>query len=143
MLPKLLSADGVVRELSADELQASEHLDATDPAAALLAMGELNSTLPVTVTLSSSADGRSFSLLSQLRLKCPEHTQVWVAGNLLPDQITLAFQCGATAAVIDADNWARRGEVGWRHALSPNTKLGYRAQVWSEVSSIAALRKAG
>lgn len=140
---KLLSIDGSVRELSLEDMADSQRLDATDPATALVAMRELNLHQPVTVTLGNSADGRSFSVLSQVRQHCAQQKDVWVTGNLLPDQITLAFQCGATAAVIDAENWERRGEFGWRNALSPATQLGYRAQVWSDVGSIPALRKTG
>ena len=140
---KLLSANGDVRSVSADEVAALVHVDASDPEA-INQLTHINDKDVVMLQLPSSADGRAFSVVGQFTaLKSAQGSDtknVWVGGDLLPDQVTLALQCGASAVLIGESNWKTRGEDDWLAALKPSVGIGYRSTVWSEVQGISAMR---
>ena len=142
---KLLNANGEVRAVSADEKAALVSVDASDPVAAFDQLSSMSDNDDVAfVELPSSADGRAFSVVGQITAQTNESKSttnpIWIGGDLLPDQVTLAFQCGAAAVLIDDSSWNARGEDDWMAALKPPVGIGYRSTVWSGVQDISAMR---
>jgi len=80
-------------------------------------------------------------VVAQLLASGDKTVQVWLGGDLLPDQVSLAFQCGIDAVLVSEENWTKRGELAWMAALNPPVKLTYRADTWSQLPSISELRK--
>lgn len=141
MSHKLLKADGSIVDLSASELAKVILVDASDPDAALQQLAALSSNDTSLLEMSSSADGRALSVISHLIASgSPEAPALWLGGDLLPDYVSLAFQCGADAVVVSEDSWTARGETGWINALKPPVTRLYRSEVWSGVTSISSAR---
>jgi len=144
MSHKLLSANGDVRSVSADEFATLTPIDPSDSVAAFEQLAELltkGTTEAIAfIEIPSSADGRAFSVIGQLAANSGATQTVWIGGDLLPDQVSLAFQCGAAAMLIDDASWEARGEDDWLSAIKPSVNVGYRPTVWSGVQGISALR---
>lgn len=141
MSHRLLSTDGTVRIVSSDELSKTVVVDATDPDEALSLLMQASADSTVLVELPSSADGRAFSVIGHLSANRKQNAPAtWVSGNLIPDQVTLAFQCGATAVLVSDEAWQTRGESAWLNSLNPAVQLAYRSEVWPTVSDISQLR---
>jgi len=116
-------------------------IDATDPAAALAEMQTLPSHQIIVLALPSSADGRAFSVLGHIAANANPHNPTWIGGDLLPDQATLAFQCGADALLVSEENWLKRGESAWKAALKPPVEIAYRNARWAAVADVSKLRQ--
>jgi len=141
MSHRLLSADGSVREVTPEEIAATVSIDPADPDSALEAIMQAPTDSVVLIELPSSADGRGLSVIGHLAAsrKNPAPT-TWLTGDLFPDQVSLAFQCGATGVLVSDQMWQARGESAWLNALKPAVKCAYRAQVWPTVADISQLR---
>ncbi len=142
MSHKLLSVDGSIRDVDAQEFALLALVDASAPESALDQVASLASDQVVLLELPSSADGRAFSLLGSLTARKSVPVNVWLGGDLLPDQVSLAFQCGAQGVLVSETNWLARGERDWVASLQPPVSQLYRAEVWSQVGGIAKLRQA-
>lgn len=67
------------------------------------------------IYFASSTDGRGFSEAELLRRRHP--TQRIVAyGELLPDQLALAFACGINVVLVSDDQLLRHGRQAWLDA---------------------------
>jgi len=142
MSHRLLSNDGTIRPVSVEEIAETVVVDATDPNAALNIMMQASADSILLIELPSSADGRGFSVIGHLTASGKDAAPTtWLTGDLIPDQLTLAFQCGASAVLISDEMWEARGEQSWLNALNPSVKLAYRSQVWANVSDISQLRE--
>ena len=90
----------------------------------------------------SVGDGRGFSLAAELtegeRFKRP----LYACGKLIPDQLSLAFQCGFDGVVIDENGWQLYGESAWLKALKPIVDNGYLRNSWMAIDSIWEHRQA-
>ena len=137
---RLLSANGDVSSITTEEFAALTRVDPSDSVQALDQLSKLSSNEVALFELASSADGRALSVIGGITAQGGESKTLWVGGDLLPDQVSLAFQCGASAVVIDEPNWQARGEQDWLSALKPPVSVGYRSTVWSEVQGISAQR---
>ena len=141
MSHKLLSSNGEVRSVTAEEVGGLISVDPSDPVAALEKLAALSEEVVALLDIPSSADGRAFSLIGSLAAQKEKMcAKIWVGGDLLPDQVTLAFQCGAAAVLVDGANWQSRGEADWLAVLKPMVGAGYRSTLWPEVSGISAMR---
>ena len=137
---KLLSGNGDVRSVSADEVAALVSVDSSDSVTAYKQLASLSDKDIALVEIPSSADGRAFSIVGGVTAQAQESKNIWIGGDLLPDQVTLAFQCGASAVLVSESNWVARGEDDWLAALKPPVEIAYRSQVWSKVEGVSALR---
>lgn len=140
MSHKLLSANGDIRSVSADEFATLIPVDPSDSAVAFDQLAQLSNENIAFLEIPSSADGRAFSVIGRLVAQSADTQALWVGGDLLPDQVSLALQCGAAAVLIDESNWTARGESDWLAALKPAVSVGYRPTVWSAVQGISDLR---
>ena len=146
---KLLNSDGVVREVDAQWIAAAEKIAITTAIAVSGESGTQGSgsdqQLSESETLragyamiefQSVGDGRGFSLAAELtegeRFKRP----LYACGKLIPDQLSLAFQCGFDGVVIDDDGWQLYGESAWLEALQPIVDNGYLRNNWTAIDSI-------
>ena len=141
MSHKLLKSDGSIVDLTDDELADAIVIDATDPESALKQLAGLNSTDIALLEMPSSADGRAMSLTGFVAAGGASETPtLWLGGDVLPDQVTLALQCGADAVVVSESNWDARGETGWVNSLKPAVTQLYRPEVWPKVANILNAR---
>lgn len=142
MSHRLLSKDGSVRTVTAEEIAATVLIDPSDPDAALSAIMQAPADSVVLIELPSSADGRGLSVVGHLAAsgKNPAPS-TWLTGDLIPDQVSLAFQCGATAVLVSDEMWQARGQSAWLNALEPAVSFAYRAQLWATVADISQLRE--
>ena len=67
----------------------------------------------VMLEFASSADGRGFSLAKMLKRTLPPTTQMVATGAIIPDLLTLAWQCGFDSAIISEELWQRCGPDSW------------------------------
>jgi len=138
MSHKVLEVNGSV--LSSEELSGISVIDSADPSAALADIDALASGQVALLKLPVSADGRAFSVLGHVKASNNTPRPIWLGGDLLPDQVTLAFQCGADAVVVSKANWEKRGETAWYAALNPLVTLGYRQSRCPQVADVSQLR---
>lgn len=89
----------------------------------------------IKIEFQSSADGRGFSLLSRLRQLFPDAT-IFATGELNPDQLSMALQCGFDGVVVSEPRWLQYGEAVWQAALVPVVNLSYRTTAGKAISSI-------
>lgn len=142
MSQKLLKSDGSIVELSAAELGKAIVVDASDPTSALQQLAELSADDTALLELPSSADGRALSVTGFIAASGSSVVPtLWVGGDILPDQVSLAFQCGADAVVVSKMNWQSRGEAGWVNSVKPPLTQLYRSEVWSAVTDISSARR--
>jgi len=91
----------------------------------------------------SIGDGRGFSLAAELKEHNDFTRPLYACGKLIPDQLTLAFQCGFDGVVLDQHSWELYGESAWLHALKPTVDKGYVQSKWSAIDSIWQRRQVG
>jgi len=140
MSHELLENTGRHRSVAATEYESLRVIDITDPVDAVAQILSLPSGSVALLELGNTADGRAFSVIGELSANGSVSCAVWVGGALIPDQVTLAFQCGADAVVLTNDSWLARGEAAWLATLEPAVSLGYRQSVWSAVGDIRQQR---
>jgi len=80
-------------------------------------------------------------VLGHIAANANPHNPTWIGGDLLPDQATLAFQCGADALLVSEENWLKRGESAWQAALKPPVEIAYRNARWAAVADVSKLRQ--
>jgi len=136
----LLESSGEIRSVDASEYETLIKVPANEPELASASLSELDDDQIALLEIAGSADGRAFSLLAQIVAKPSQASRHWVGGDLLPDQVTPAFQCGAKGVLISDSQYQERGKASWALAISPPVTLGYRKEVWSEVQNISVLR---
>lgn len=146
---KLLNSDGVVRQVDAQWVGAAENIAITSAIVVSEESGmqgsgsdqeqSVSDTLCAgyaMIEFQSVGDGRGFSLAAELtegeRFKRP----LYACGKLIPDQLSLAFQCGFDGVVIDDDGWQLYGESAWLEALKPIVDNGYLRNSWRAIDSI-------
>ena len=88
------------------------------------------------IEFQSSSDGRGFSVAAEFREKENFKKSVFASGNLLPDQLTLLFQCGFDGAIVDEQSWLHYGESAWMQALEPIVDHEYLPTRWQAIGSI-------
>jgi len=153
---RLFSDDGKVRMVDAEWVAAAEIIaisspvstvDDIDPQAGLSTkqgmVEELSLTRTAMIEFTSVGDGRGFSLAAELREDNDFMRPLYACGKLIPDQLTLAFQCGFNGVVLDRDNWELYGESAWLRALTPTVSKGYMQGKWSAIDSIWQRRQVG
>jgi len=86
-----------------------------------------------------SADGRGFSLAAFFTQQNAQG-QLIATGFINPDQVSLLFQCGFDAVLIDATQIESYGWDAWVAALQPVVNLTYARTAHSATRSIWALR---
>ena len=89
----------------------------------------------VLVEFITSADGRGFSLAAALRARGDVRYLI-ASGALIPDQVSMALQCGFDAVLITAKQIDNYGFEAWESALTPSVKLSYPATQHNHVESI-------
>ena len=146
---KLLNSDGVVRQVDAQWVGAAENIAITSAIVVSEESGmqgsgsdqeqSVSDTLCAgyaMIEFQSVGDGRGFSLAAELtegeRFKRP----LYACGKLIPDQLSLAFQCGFDGVVIDDISWRLYGESAWLEALKPLVDNGYLRNSWRAIDSI-------
>ena len=146
---KLLNSDGSVREVDAQWIAAAENIAITTAIAVSGESGTQGSGADqqpsesetlcagyAMIEFQSVGDGRGFSLAAELtegeRFKRP----LYACGKLIPDQLSLAFQCGFDGVVIDDISWRLYGESAWLEALKPLVDNGYLRNSWRAIDSI-------
>ena len=146
---KLLNSDGVVRQVDAQWVGAAENIAITSAIVVSEESGmqgsgsdqeqSVSDTLCAgyaMIEFQSVGDGRGFSLAAELtegeRFKRP----LYACCKLIPDQLSLAFQCGFDGVVIDDDGWQLYGESAWLEALKPIVDNGYLRNSWRAIDSI-------
>ncbi len=140
MSDRQLESDGTVTVVSHDvlkdarvfELEAGADTDAIQKSA--------ESFHTIALKFVSSADGRGFSLAAALREKKGNNSRLIALGQLNPDQVSMAFQCGFDAVMIDAAQWDRYGEDAWVSTLDPIVNRSYMRSRWEQLDSIWASR---
>jgi len=93
----------------------------------------------VVVSMPVTADGRGFSLLAEA-INGDNQPAIMMTGALFPDQVSLAFQCGASGVLISNEDWDLRSLKSWFDAASPKVSVGYRQAPWQGVQNIADFR---
>lgn len=89
----------------------------------------------ILVEFASSADGRGFSVAASVRNQgCTD--RLIAAGQLIPDQVSMAFQCGYDAVLVTPEQIERYGIDAWQDALKPVVNLGYAPTKSAQVKSI-------
>ena len=73
---------------------------------------------PVEVYFESQSDGRGFSLARRLRQLRGPKLRLIAAGDLIPDQARMAFQCGFDEIWVEDAMVRRHGQRAWREAVS-------------------------
>lgn len=85
---------------------------------------DLNEFDTVIVNFLSTADGRGFSVSAHLQDRAYQGS-ILAAGQLIPDQLSMAFQCGFAGALVHQDLIDRHGQEAWHSAITPTVRLGY------------------
>ncbi len=142
MSHRLLSANGTVRKIDADDMASVRLIDVTDVDAAQNELMQSSADAIVLLDMTGSADGRCFSIVGHLTAaRKTDAPTVWLKGDFIPDQVSLAYQCGISAVLVSDEMWQHRGEKAWINAQNPPVQLGYRAAVWPTVAEISQLRQ--
>lgn len=89
----------------------------------------------IMVEFASSADGRGFSVAASLRNKGFADRLI-ASGELLPDQVSMAFQCGYDGVLVTPEQVERYGFDAWQGALNPEVNLAYAPAKFARVKSI-------
>lgn len=128
----VLNSDGRIDTLNENSISNYQHVDGdTDP-----------TTLPmfddrtIVINFNSSADGRGFSLVKAIRQDRDYQGKIMAAGDINPDQLSLAFQVGFDAVIVPAENLHNYGEDSWRAALNPSVQLSYSKTQSDAINSI-------
>jgi len=90
----------------------------------------------VLINFPSSADGRGFSMAAALRETQAYGGKLFAGGQLMPDQVTLAFQCGFDAVIVNKDQWSRYGKDAWMNVMKPHVSQSYVRSHWCSLDSI-------
>ena len=149
---RLLSSNGEVHQVDEQWISKARKIGFDhDPKASDLNAGELNAGENKTfydadsvttdnpvmlIEFQSFADGRAFSLAAEFRETRGNNSSLYAFGQLNPDQLTLAFQCGFSGVVVDEPRWTAYGESAWLQGLKPLVDRGYVPGRWSAVDSI-------
>ena len=72
----------------------------------------------ILVDFPTFTDGRGFSIARQLRTQYGYTGDLVADGPLIPDQYSMALQCGFDAVTVDQDTFARQSESNWRDAMA-------------------------
>lgn len=83
-------------ETAADALL-PEHLQATD----------------LILRFADFADGRGFSLACIIKRSASERSSLHALGELLPDQLALAWACGFDSVLVSEEHFTRCGNQAW------------------------------
>ena len=145
---RLLSSDGSVSQVDADWVSAAENVTIKS----VIEMHDLPATQDseapegetpgrrgadnAIIEFQSVGDGRGFSLAAELKEDNRFERPLYASGKLIPDQLSLAFQCGFDGVVLDEDSWAQYGESAWLLALTPVVDKGYLQSRWTAIDSI-------
>lgn len=119
---RLLRADSNSEMLDVETISSLRCIDGETDA---LALDDVDlSVTQLVVEFNGVADGRGFSLLKALR-DAGYGGQLYAAGYINPDQLSLAFQTGFDGVLVSQDRWDDYGEAAWESALSPVVSLSY------------------
>ena len=139
---KLLKHDGSVEDIASDWLAASTVIHTgTLPTTPHRDIFDQWGTDTVVVVFDSTSDGRGYSLAAEIR-ECHGHDRVvYASGALIPDQVSLAFQCGFSGVIVTPQQIDQYGEENWRVAQTPMIDNGYATNNWCGIGSIWAQRR--
>ena len=149
---KLLNSDGDISDITSDWLATATviHTDTPldIPQQDVFARSNTDrsntdhsNTEKVVIEFGSASDGRGFSLIAGFR-ECNSFNQVvYASGALIPDQVSLAFQCGFDGIIITQRQIDLYGEKSWCNALTPLVDNGYVKSNWGRIDSIWAQRR--
>jgi len=79
---------------------------------------ELAELTTILIDFPAFTDGRGFSIARQLRTQYDFKGELIADGPLIPDQYSMALQCGFDAVTVDQDTFARQSEANWRDAMA-------------------------
>jgi len=96
----------------------------------------VNETEEIVLQFLASADGRGFSVAASLRERLGYDGKLFAVGQLIPDQLSLAFQCGFDAVIVDNTQWNHYGKNAWMNALNPHINRTYIRSHWQHLDSI-------
>jgi len=134
MRHRLLEANGTIDYANSEVLaSATEVIVGTDTIENLKSLYKI---AQIVVTFTSSADGRGFSIAAALRERRGYEGKLFAGGQLIPDQLSLAFQCGFDAVIVDSAQWSRYGKASWVNGLNPDISRSYMQSHWSDIESI-------
>lgn len=123
MCNRLLEANGKVKiatiEHSVSTLELVVGADTIESVKSLLNIKQ------IVVKFKSSADGRGFSMAAAIRDGRGYNGRLIAGGQLNPDQLSLAFQCGFDAVIVENTQWSRYGKDAWMKAMNPNVNRSY------------------
>lgn len=71
----------------------------------------------ILIDFPSFADGRGFSIARQLRKTYGFRGQIIADGPLIPDQYSMALQCGFDGVRVDGETYSRQAESHWFNAM--------------------------
>ena len=134
MCNRLLEANGAIKTVthplssSVIELVAGEDT--------IEGLKSLHDKKQILIKFASSADGRGFSMAAALRETHEFGGKLFASGQLIPDQITLAFQCGFDAVIVNTEQWNRYGKEAWMNAMNPHVNQRYLRSHSSGLDSI-------
>jgi len=134
MQHRLLNSNGAIDYANSEVLEsATEMIVGTDTIENLKALHRI---AQIVVRFPSSADGRGFSMAAALRERLGYEGKVFARGQLIPDQLSLAFQCGFDAVIVDSAQWSCYGKASWVKGLNPDISRSYMQSHWSDIESI-------
>jgi len=140
---KLLNRDGSMREIDVDWLATATVIGTDElPETPYLHTFDRSSTKALVIAFDSGSDGRGFSMIAELRECNGYERTVYASGALIPDQVSLAFQCGFDGVIVTRQQFDLYGEESWRVALTPLVNNGYVESNWSTIESIWTRRLA-
>ncbi len=123
MSARLLEANGTVNaepnELSNSAIELVVGVDTIEQ------LDSLHEVAQIVLNFTSSADGRGFSMAAALRERLGYTGKLYAGGQLIPDQLSLAFQCGFDAVIVDSEQWRRYGSESWMKGLNPDVSRSY------------------
>lgn len=140
MSARLLEANGTVNaepnELSNTAVELVVGADTIEQ------LESLHEITQIILKFNSSADGRGFSMAAALRETRGYKGKLYAGGQLIPDQLSLAFQCGFDAVIVDTEQWSRYGSESWMKGLNPDVSQGYLQSHMGDFESIWEQRTA-
>ena len=123
MHKRQLEADGTVKMATIEHSGAAiELVVGTDTIESVKSLVNIKQ---IVVKFTSSADGRGFSMAAAIRDGRGYNGKLIAGGQLIPDQLSLAFQCGFDAVIVENGLWSGYGEDAWMRALNPNVNRSY------------------
>ncbi len=138
MPDKLLNQNGDISDIVSDRFNSALKLagDSLNEADTKQLLQSLDETTEIIIEFPSSADGRGFSIAATLSEQRGTGFKLFASGELNPDQLSLAFQCGFDGIIIDEAQWNRYGEESWTQAMDPVINRSYLRSHWHRLDPI-------